>query len=113
MFINMYKTKPDHTTTYEGDLMGQMQAEMNKAMWQGIEHMQLLMMKTVFLGGLCEEIWNRVLEEALTQPQRSVAAAREIESILNHKRTLPQRGFHVTSINRTNEVDSTDMGEVN
>jgi hypothetical protein len=84
---------------------------MNKAMGQGIECMQLLMMNTVFLGGLHEEIWNRVLEEALTQPQLSVAAAHEIESILN-KRALPQSGFRVTCIDGTDEDDGTDVGEV-
>jgi hypothetical protein len=34
--INAYKTKPDHTTTYVGNLMGHTQAEMNTAMGQGI-----------------------------------------------------------------------------
>jgi Retrotransposon gag protein len=112
-FINAYKVKPDHTTTYEGDLMERTQAEMDKAMGQGIERMQLLMMNTVFLGGLRDEIRTRVLEESPTKPQESVKAAREIESILNDKKSQPQRGFHVTSIDGTDEVDGTDMGEVN
>jgi hypothetical protein len=81
--------KADHTTTYESNLMGHTQADMNKAMGQGIEDMQLLMMKTVFLGGLREEIQNRVLEDALTQPKLSVAVAHEIESIPNDKKALP------------------------
>jgi hypothetical protein len=110
-FINAYKTKPDHTVTYEGDLMGRTQAEMNKAMGQGITRMQLLMMmNTVFLGGLREEIGNRVLEEAPTKPDESVKAAREIESILNDKKT--QRGFHVTSIDGPNGEEDLDIGEV-
>ncbi len=112
-FINAYKVKPNHTTTYEGDLMGQTQAEMNKAMGQGIERMQLLMMNTVFLGGLRDDIRTRVLEESPTKPQESVKAAREIESILNDKKSQPQRGFHVTSIDGTDEEDGKDMGEVN
>ncbi len=69
--------------------MGHTQANMNKAMGKGIEHMQLLMMKMVFLGGLREEIQNRVLEEALTQLKLSVAVAHEIESIPNDKKALP------------------------
>jgi len=73
--------------------MGHTQADMNKAMGQGIEHMQLLMMKTVFLGGLREEIQNRVLEEALTQPKLSVAVAHEIKSIPNAKRSYLNEGF--------------------
>jgi hypothetical protein len=109
-FINAYKTKLDHTVTYKGDLMGRTQVEMNKAMGQGITRMQLLM-NTVFLGGLREEIRNKVLEEAPTKPDESVKAAREIESILNDKKT--QRGFHVTSIDRPNGDEDLDVGEVN
>jgi hypothetical protein len=92
--------------------MGRTQAEMDKAMGQGMEHMQLLTMNTVFLGGLCDEIRTRVLEEAPTKPQDSVKAARKIESILNDKKALPQRGFHVTSINGTDDGDCTDVGEI-
>jgi hypothetical protein len=112
MFNYAYKVKPDHTTTYKGDLMGRTQAEMDKALGQGIERMQLLMMNTVFLGGLRDEIWTRVLEESPTKPQDSVKAAREIESILNDKKGQPQRGFHVTSIDGTNDGDGTDVGEI-
>ncbi len=79
-------------------------------MGQVIEHMQLLMMNTVFLAGLLDQ--TRVLEEAPMQPQLSVAAAREIESILNDKKALPQKGFYVTSIDGTDDDDGTDMGEV-
>jgi hypothetical protein len=92
--------------------MGRTQAEMNKVMGQGIERMQLLMMNTVLLGGLRDEIRMRVLEEAPTKPQDSVKAAREIESILNNKKALPQRGFHVTSIDGTDDCDGTEVGEV-
>ncbi len=60
---------------------------MNKVMSQGIERMQLLMMNTVFLGGLRDDIRTRVLEESPTKPQESVKAAREIESILNDKKS--------------------------
>jgi len=85
---------------------------MDKAMGQGIEHMQLLMMNTVFLGSLHEEIRTRILEEAPTKPQDSVKAAREIESILNDKKAQPQKGFHVTSIDGTDDGDGTDVSEV-
>ncbi len=111
-FINAYKVKPDHTTTYEGDLMGRTQAEMDKAMGEGIEHMQLLMMNMGFLGSLREEIRTRVLEEAPTKPQDSVKATRDIERILHDKKAQPQKGFHVTSINGTDDGDGTDVGEV-
>jgi hypothetical protein len=38
-FINAYKAKPDHTVTYEGNLMGRTQAEMDKVIGQGITRM--------------------------------------------------------------------------
>jgi hypothetical protein len=70
------------------------------------------MTNKVFLGSLREEIRTRVLEEAPTKPQDSVKAAREIESILNDKKARPQKGFHVTSIDGTDDGDGTDVSEV-
>ncbi len=83
--------------TYEGNLPGTAtQAECNTLLKQGVERMQLLMLNTVFLGGLREEIQNRVLEDGPTKPDDSVKAAREIESIINDRQK--EKGFHVTSI---------------
>jgi len=73
--------------------------------------MQLLMLNTVFLGGLREEIRNRVLEDGPTNPDDSVKAARDIESIINDKRK--EKGFHVTSIEGPpEEEEAEDVGEV-
>jgi hypothetical protein len=86
-FCNAYQTKPDHTVTFVGTLPGTAtQAECDVVLKQGIERMQLLMLNTVFLGGLREEIRNRVLEDGPTNPDESVKAAREIESIINDRR---------------------------
>jgi hypothetical protein len=110
-FRNAYETKPDHTVTYAGNLHSSTQAQCNKIMLQGVTWMQLLMLNTVFLGGLCEDIRTRVLEEGLTQPDNSVKLAREIESILNDKRR--ESGFHVTSIEVPPEAEEAeDVGEV-
>jgi len=109
---NAYKTKPNPTVTHEGELYGLTQVQMNKVMGQGIEQMQLLMMNTMVLGGLCEDIQSRVLEEAPTKPRFSVAAAREMESILNDKKK--DKGVFVTSIEESEpKVDTgLDMGKV-
>ena len=111
-FRNAYQTKPDHTVTFVGTLPGTAtQAECNVVLKQGVERMQLLMLNTVFLGGLREEIRNRVLEDGPTNPDDSVKAARDIESIINDKRK--EKGFHVTSIEGPPEdEEAEDVGEV-
>jgi hypothetical protein len=111
-FRNAYQTKPDHTVTFVGTLPGTAtQAECDVILKQGVERMQLLMLNTVFLGGLKEEIRSRVLEDGPTNPEESVKAAREIESIINGKRR--EKGFHVTSIEGPpEEEEAEDVGEV-
>jgi len=111
-FRNAYQTKPNHTVTFVGTLPGTAtQAECNVVLKQGVERMQLLMLNTVFLGGLREEIRNRVLEDGPTNPDDSVKAARDIESIINDKRK--EKGFHVTSIEGPpEEEEAEDVGEV-
>ncbi len=72
--------------------------------------MQLLMLNTMFLGGLKEDIRNRVLEEGPTHPDNSVKLAREIESIINDR--WRDRGIVVTSIESGEAEDGLDVGEV-
>jgi Retrotransposon gag protein len=112
MFRNAYQSKPAHTTTYVGTLHGAItQAEADEIMGQGVTRMQLLMLNTMFLGGLKEEICNRVLKDGPTEPDASVKAAREIETILNDKRK--EKGVFITSIEEEEEPeDGRDVGEV-
>jgi hypothetical protein len=110
-FRNAYLTKPDHTTTYIGNLHGSTQAECNEIMLQGVNRMQWLMLNTVFLGGLREDIRSRVLEEGPTEPDESAQLAREIESIINDRRR--EKGYNVTNIAASEtEADTEDVGEV-
>jgi hypothetical protein len=88
-FRNSYLTKPDHTITYQGNLYNNNQQECN-------EIMQWLMLNTVFLGGLREEIRTIVLEEGPTEPDESAKLAREIESIISDRRR--EKGYNVTNI---------------
>jgi hypothetical protein len=112
-FRNAYQVKPDHTTTYEGVMQeGITQPHANEILLQGVTRMQLLMLNTMYLGGLKEEICNRVLDEGPTQPDNLVKAAREIESILNDKKSSSQKGFYVTSIDGNKDEDGNDVGEV-
>jgi hypothetical protein len=82
-----------------------------KSLLQGVTRMQLLMLNTMFLGGLKEEICNRVLEEGPMKPNDSVKAAREIESILNDKRR--DKGVVITSIKDIDSEDWLDEEEAN
>ncbi len=111
-FINAYKTKPNHTVMHEGELHVLTQVQMNKVMGQGIEQTKLLMMNTMFLGGLCKDIQSRVLEDAPAKPRFSVTAAQEIESILNDKKK--DKDVFVTSIEESEPKadNGLDMGEV-
>jgi len=110
-FRNAYLTKPDHTITYQGNLHGSTQAQCNEIMLQGVNRMQWLMLNTVFLGGLREDIRTRVLEEGPTEPDESAKLAREIESIISDRRR--ERGYNVTNIAASEaENDPEDVGEV-
>jgi hypothetical protein len=95
-FRNAYLTKPDHTITYVGNLHVSTQVQCNEIMLQGVNRMQWLMLNTVFLGGLREDIRTRVLEEGPTEPDESAQLAREIESIINDRRK--EKGYNVTNI---------------
>jgi hypothetical protein len=58
-FRNAYQTKPAHMVTFVGTLPGTAtQAECDVVLKQGVERMQLLMLNTIFLGGLREETRN-------------------------------------------------------
>jgi len=111
-FRNAYLTKPDHTVTYIGNLYNNNQQECNEIMLQGVNRMQWLMLNTVFLGGLREEIRTRVLEEGPTEPDESAKLAREIESIISDRRR--EKGYHVTNIaaSEGEENGPEDVGEV-
>jgi hypothetical protein len=73
--------------------------------------MQWLMLNTVFLGGLREDIRTRVLEEGPTEPDESAKLARDIESIISDRRR--EKGYHVTNIAASEaEDEGEDVGEV-
>ncbi len=110
-FKNAYSTKPDHVTTYVGDLGGAgiNQADANRIMGQGIKRMELLVMNTVFLGGLKEEIRNRVLEEGPTKIEESVKLARDMEAIMDKKKS--DRSMFITSINQEDDDQVIEVDE--
>jgi hypothetical protein len=102
-FRNAYRDKPAHVTTFVGDAHGLNQANANSVMAQGLKRMELLMMNTVFLGGLREEIRNKVLEEGPTEIDESIKLARDIEAILEKKK---DRVVFVASVEDEAEEDA-------
>jgi hypothetical protein len=108
VFRDAYQTKPDHVVHHGGELLGLTQAQCDGIRKTGIDTMQKLMMNTVFLGGLKEEIRAKVLESGPTQVQESVRLAREIEVIVHDKRI---KGSTISSVQEEDEEE--EVNEVN
>ena len=68
--------------------------------------MQLMVMNTVFLGGLREELRSKVLEQAPTEIRNSVRLARELEVIVHDRRA---KGSHISSIQEERENPEEDQ----
>lgn len=94
-FRDAYSAKPAVVTTDVGNRHGITQAQANDIRLRGIMAMQLMVMNTVFLGGLREELRTKVLEQAPAQIQDSVRLARELEVIIHDRKT---KGSHIASI---------------
>jgi hypothetical protein len=66
-------------------------------MKRGIDKMQLLVMNTMFQGGLKEEIRSKVLEKGPTLIQESVKLAREFE-IISKDKSKSEKGNYIASV---------------
>jgi hypothetical protein len=73
-------------------------------MKRGINNMQLLVMNTMFIGGLKEEIHTKVLETGPTQIQASVKLAREIEIISKDKKEKVEKGAYINSVQASHDA---------
>lgn len=101
VFRDAYRVKPDHVTTFAGtdaQRLGLTLAEVNAFMKIGIDNMQRLMMNTVFLGGLRDDLRVKVLEQGPDEISASVDLAREIEVILRDKKEKAEKGNYVNSL---------------
>jgi hypothetical protein len=95
VFRDAYQVKPEHVLTCPAARHGLTQAQGDELRLGGIVAMQLLMMNTVFIGGLREEIRVKVLETGPTRIQESVDLGRQIEVIVHDKKV---KGTTVSSI---------------
>ena len=105
-FRDAYTIKPPVVTTDVGDRHGTTQAQANSIRARGIMAMQLMVMNTVFLGGLREELRSKVLEQAPTEIRNSVRLARELEVIVHDRRA---KGSHISSIQEERENPEEDQ----
>ena len=104
VFKDAYRDKPAHVLTTP-DVAAADQDDMDVIRLGGILAMQLLMMNTVFIGGLREEIRKKVLEAGPTQIQDSVDLARQIEVIVQEKKA---KGAVISSVKDDEDVDDND-----
>lgn len=115
VFRDAFLVLPDHVVAHGGtaeerhDLT---EAQARGIMKKGITNMLLLMMNTMFTGGLREEIRNKVLEKGLTKIQETVQLAREIEIIHKDKKEKSEKGQFVAAIGESDPVVAADDVEV-
>jgi hypothetical protein len=101
VFRDAFLVKPDHVTVHDGtdaERFGLTVVQAQALMKRGIDNMQLLVMNTMFIGGLKSEIRDKVLETGPTQIQESVKLAREIEIISRDGRDKPARGAYISAV---------------
>lgn len=100
VFRDAFMSKPAHVTAFDGTAAERYDVTVAQAetlMLRGINSMQLLIMNTMFIGGLREEIRTKVLETGPTRIHETVELAREIEIITGEKKK-PERGSYISSI---------------
>jgi hypothetical protein len=100
VFCSVFLVKPVHVTTFDGaadERHGLTDAQAAIIMKCGINKMQLLVMNTMFQGGLKEDIPSKVLEKGPTLIQESVKQARELD-IISKDKTKTKQGNYITSV---------------
>ena len=116
VFRDAYQVKPAHVLTCPGaaaaDRHGLDQADADDIRLGGIMALQLLMMNTVFIGGLREEIRVKVLETGPTRIQESVDLARQIEVIVHEKKVKGTTVSSIEGIEGDSENDEEEVLEI-
>ena len=111
VFRDAFMVKPPHVTEHGGTAAERFdltEANAQVLMLRGINNMQLLVMNTMFIGGLKEEIRTKVLETGPTQIQESVKLAREFEIISQERKEKTEKGTYVHSVSARNADSSED-----
>ena len=113
-FSDAYRSKPVAVTTFTGEAAERGAATIpyaNALVLMGVQKMQLLMMSTIFLGGLRDEIRVRVLENGPEDIRTALKLAREVEVILGDASKRP-KGVTIASLADLNEIDEEEGVEL-
>ena len=92
-FSDAYRVKPMEVVTFTGtneQRGAATAAQATELVKMGVQKMQLLMMSTIFLGGLKDEIRVRVLESGPENVKSALKLAREVEVILGDAAKKPK-----------------------
>ena len=113
-FSDAYRVKPEAVVTFTGadaERGGANAATANALVKMGVLKMQLLMMSTIFLGGLKDEIRVRVLESGPEDIRVALKLAREVEVILGDASRRP-KGVTIASLEGLEELNEEENAEV-
>ena len=113
-FSDAYRVKPDAVTTFTGvdaERGGANLATASSLVAMGVIKMQLLMMSTIFLGGLKDEIRVRVLESGPEDIRTALKLAREVEVILGDASRRP-KGVTIANLECLDDLDEEENAEV-
>jgi hypothetical protein len=106
VFRDAFLVKPYHVTVHDGTAAKRFDLTVVQAqalMKRGIDNMQLLVMNTMFIGGLKSEIRDKVLETGPTRVQELVQLAREIKIISCDGRDKPAKGAYISAVTADDE----------
>lgn len=115
VFRDAFMIKPAHVTQHGGTAAERFdltEANAQTIMLRGINNMQLLVMNTMFIGGLKDEIRSKVLETGPTLIQDSVKLAREFEIITREKKERNEKGVYVHTIAASDAADVNDDPDI-
>ncbi len=113
-FSDAYRVKPNEVVTFTGtnEERGGANADTaNAIINMGVQKMQLLMMSTIFLGGLKDEIRVRVLESGPDNIKTALKLAREVEVILGDTTRKP-KGVTISSIQDLEDLEPSERDEL-
>jgi hypothetical protein len=106
VFRDAFLVKPDHVTVHDGtdaERFALTVVQAQALMKRGIDNMQLLVMNTMFIGGLRPDIRDKVLETGPTRIQEAVKLAREVEIIFRDGRDKPAKGAYISAVHTADD----------
>ncbi len=113
-FSDAYRVKPNEVMTFTGANAERDAATVevaNSLFQMGVQKMQPLMMSTIFLEGLKDDIRFRVLENGPDNIKTALKLAREVEVILGDA-TRNSKGVTIASLQDWNDIEAEEREEL-